>query len=157
MSGKDGRGSQVHRHHQQLQQRPDHPALNEEKLRAARKSDPDKVRDVFSKSMASGSSSNGLMQALKSPLDMYSKTQGTKGILVQKAGSTLAPSTLYKNTLQNKLDDIDTQIEKWQDKMADQVDRYTSKFTAAGKADLADELSELCPCQLLRLQRAKRR
>ena len=108
-------------------------SLNEEKLRAALETDPDKVRDVFSKSMASGSSSNGLMQALKSPLDMYSKTQGTKGILVQKAGSTLAPTTLYKNTLQNKLDDFDTQIEKWQDKMADQVDRYTSKFTALEK------------------------
>ncbi len=108
-------------------------SLNEEKLRAALETDPDKVRDVFSKSVASGSSTNGLMQALKSPLDMYSKTQGTKGILVQKAGSTLAPSTLYKNTLQNKLDDIDTQIEKWQDKMADQVDRYTSKFTALEK------------------------
>ena len=108
-------------------------SLNEEKLRAALETDPDKVRDVFSKSVASGSSSNGLMQALKSPLDMYSTTQGTKGILVQKAGSTLAPSTLYKNTLQNKLDDIDTQIEKWQDKMADQVDRYTSKFTALEK------------------------
>lgn len=106
---------------------------NEEKLRSALETDPDKVRDVFSKSVASGSSSNGLMQALKSPLDMYSKTQGTKGILVQKAGSTLAPSTLYKNTLQNKLDDIDTQIEKWQDKMADQVDRYTSKFAALEK------------------------
>lgn len=108
-------------------------SLNEEKLRSALETDPDKVRDVFSKSVASGSSSNGLMQALKSPLDMYSKVQGTKGILVQKAGSTLAPSTLYKNTLQNKLDDIDTQIEKWQDKMADQVDRYTSKFTALEK------------------------
>lgn len=108
-------------------------SLNEDKLRAALETDADKVRDVFSKSMDSGASSNGLMQALKSPLDMYSKVQGTKGILVQKAGSTLAPTTLYKNTLQNKLDDIDTQIEKWQDKMADQVDRYTSKFTALEK------------------------
>ena len=108
-------------------------SLNESKLRAALETDPDKVRDVFSKSVDSGSSTNGLMQALKSPLDMYSKVQGTKGILVQKAGSTLAPTTLYKNTLQNKLDDFDTQIEKWQDKMADQVDRYTSKFTALEK------------------------
>lgn len=108
-------------------------SLNENKLRAALETDPDKVRDVFSKSVDSGSSTNGLMQALKSPLDMYSKTRGTKGILVQKAGSTLAPTTLYKNTLQNKLDDFDTQIEKWQDKMADQVDRYTSKFTALEK------------------------
>ena len=108
-------------------------SLNEDKLRAALETDADKVRDVFSKSVDSGASSNGLMQALKGPLDMYSKVQGTKGILVQKAGSTLAPSTLYKNTLQNKLDDIDTQIEKWQDKMADQVDRYTSKFTALEK------------------------
>lgn len=108
-------------------------SLDESKLRSALETDPDKVRDVFSKSVASGSSTNGLMQALKNPLDMYGKTKGTKGILVQKAGSTLAPTTLYKNTLQNKLDDIDTQIEKWQDKMADQVDRYTSKFTALEK------------------------
>ncbi len=105
-------------------------SLNETALRSALDTDPDKVRDVFTKSKDSGSSTNGLMQSLKTPLDMYGQVSGTKGILVEKAGSPLAATTLYKNTLQTRMDEIDTQIEKWQDKMSDQIDRYTSKFSA---------------------------
>lgn len=103
--------------------------FNEEKFRAALNNDPDKVRDAFVNSTESGAKSNGLMQALKQPLDMYGKTTGGKGILVDKAGSVLAPSTLYTNTIQKELDRIDTEIEKWQDKMTNQVDYYTSQFT----------------------------
>ena len=69
------------------------------------------------------------MQALKEPLDMYGKTTGGKGILVEKAGSILAPSTMYNNTMQLELDDIDSQITKWQDKLSDKVDYYTNKFS----------------------------
>lgn len=103
--------------------------LNENKLRAALDSDPDKVSTIFTKSMESGSSTNGLMQALKTPLDMYGKITGTKGILVEKAGSSLAPTSLYQNVLQEQMDQISEQIEKWQDKLSDKVDYYTSKFT----------------------------
>ena len=71
-----------------------------------------------------------LMQALKTPLDLYGKTKGGKGILVEKAGSPLASSTLYSNTIQKQLDALDEQIQKWQDKMSDQIDRYTAKFSA---------------------------
>ena len=85
---------------------------------------------IFSKSTESGASSNGLMQALKTPLDLYGKTKGGKGILVEKAGSPLASSTLYSNTIQKQLDALDEQIQKWQDKMSDQIDRYTAKFSA---------------------------
>ena len=69
------------------------------------------------------------MQALKQPLDMYGKTSGGKGVLVEKAGSSLAPSTMYNNTIQKELDNIDSQIERWQDKMEDQIDHYTSQFS----------------------------
>lgn len=103
--------------------------FNEEKFRAALDSDPDKVRDAFTASTESGAKSNGLMQALKQPLDLYGKTTGGKGILVDKAGSALAPSTMYNNTIQKELNRIDEQIEKWQDKMTDQVDYYTSQFS----------------------------
>ena len=103
--------------------------LNENKLRAALDSDPDKVTSVFTKSKESGSSTNGLMQALKSPLDMYGKITGTKGILIEKAGSSLAPTSLYQNVLQEQMNQISKQIEKWQDKLSDKVDYYTSKFT----------------------------
>ena len=70
------------------------------------------------------------MHALKTPLDLYGKTKGGKGILVEKAGSPLASSTLYSNTIQKQLDALDEQIQKWQDKMSDQIDRYTAKFSA---------------------------
>lgn len=105
-------------------------SLNESKLRSALETDPDKVRDVFTKSKETGASSNGLMTALKSPLDMYAATTGaTKGILVEKAGSSLAPTSVYQNTIQKQLDELDKQIESWQDKLSDKVDYYTSKFT----------------------------
>ena len=103
--------------------------FNEDKFRAALDSDPEKVRDAFTASTESGAKSNGLMQALKQPLDQYGKTTGGKGILVEKAGSPLAASTMYNNTIQKELNRIDEQIEKWQDKMTDQVDYYTSQFS----------------------------
>nr|WP_325213236.1 flagellar filament capping protein FliD [uncultured Oscillibacter sp.] len=103
--------------------------FNEDKFRAALNNDPDKVRDAFTASTESGAKSNGLMQALKQPLDLYGKTEGGKGVLVEKAGSPLAPSTMYSNTIQKELNNIDSQIERWQEKMEDQIDHYTSQFS----------------------------
>ena len=103
--------------------------FNETEFRNALEKDPDKVRDAFVSSTETGAKSNGLMQSLKQPLDQYAKTTGGKGVLVNKAGSVLAPTTLYSNTIQKELDNIDTQIDKWQDKMNDQVDYYTSQFS----------------------------
>ncbi len=103
--------------------------FNEDKFRAALNNDPDKVRDAFTASVDSGAKSNGLMQALKQPLDVFGKTEGGKGVLVEKAGSPLAPSTMYNNTIQKELNNIDSQIERWQDKMEDQIDHYTSQFS----------------------------
>ena len=109
--------------------------FDEQTLRNTLNEDPDKVRDIFTKSAEDGSSTNGLMQALKTPLDLYGATtgtsavSGTKGVLVNKAGSLLAPSTLYTNTIQKQLNKIDEEIEKWQDKMSDQVDYYTTQFS----------------------------
>lgn len=103
--------------------------FDEEKFRAALEKDPDKVRDAFTANMDSGSSRNGLMAALKEPLDMYGKTTGGKGILVEKAGSVLAPSTMYSNDIQRELDEIDSQITTWQDKLSSKVDFYTNQFS----------------------------
>lgn len=103
--------------------------FNETKFRDALSNDPDKVRDAFTASVESGAKSNGLMQALKQPLDIFGKTEGGKGVLVEKAGSPLAPSTMYNNTIQKELNNIDSQIERWQSKMEDQIDHYTSQFS----------------------------
>jgi flagellar hook-associated protein 2 len=102
---------------------------DENALRNALETDPDSVRDAFTASTSSGSSKNGIMQSLKTTLDQYAKVSGTKGLLVTKAGTPLSPTSTYSNTLLTKLNDIDDQIEKWQDKMSDKVDYYTTKFT----------------------------
>ena len=109
-------------------------ALDESALRTALTENPDKVRELFTKSKSNGSSSDGLMQGIKTVLDRYAATTGAvKGILIQKAGSALAPTSIYQNTIQTQLNNLDTQIEKWQDKISDQIDYYTTKFTALEK------------------------
>jgi len=105
-------------------------ALDETALRNALESDPDKVKNAFVKTKESGSASDGLMQNILSTLDTYAKTTGEpKGVLIVKAGSTKAPTSLNSNSLKSQIDNIDKQIQRWQDKMADQIDRYTTKFT----------------------------
>lgn len=105
-------------------------SLNESKLRDTLASDPNKVQTVFTRSKGNGAATDGLMQALKAPLDTYAKTTGaTKGLLIEKAGSVLAPTSIYQNTIQRQMDALDDQISSWQDKLSDKVDYYTSKFT----------------------------
>ena len=105
-------------------------SLDEDKLRAALESDPDKVRNAFTKTKESGSSSDGLMQTMQNTLNAYVKTTGEpKGTLIVKAGSVKAPNSLNSNSLKTQMDSIDSQIDRWTDKMADQIDRYTTQFS----------------------------
>ena len=46
---------------------------------------------------------------------------------------TSSSLSLLKNTLQSNMSTIDAQITKWETKMSDQIDRYTSKFTQLEK------------------------
>ena len=105
-------------------------SLDEDKLRSALESDPDKVKNAFTKTREGGSSSDGLMQTLQNSLNTYVKTTGEpKGVLITRAGSVKAPTSLNNNSLQTKINSIDTQIERWQTKMSNQIDRYTTKFS----------------------------
>lgn len=102
--------------------------LDENKLRTALENEPDKVRDAFTKSKEGGAASDGLMQSLLNPLETYGKTTGDYGILVNRAGSIRAPGSIYQNSLQTQLNNYDKQIQRWETKMSDQIDRYTTKF-----------------------------
>ena len=105
-------------------------SLDEDKLRATLESDPDKVKDVFTKTASSGSSGDGLMQTLQNTLNTYVKTTGEpKGVLITKAGSVKAPTSLNNNSLNTQMSNIDREIERWQNKMASQIDRYTTQFS----------------------------
>ena len=104
--------------------------LDESKLREMLESDPDAVADIFTSASSSGEESNGIMQGLKVQLDRYAGITGAnKGILVQQAGTPLSSLTLMNNNWQNQIDGIYTDIEKWQDKLSAQVDKYTSMFS----------------------------
>ena len=105
-------------------------SLDEDKLRAALDSDPDKVKDAFAKTQEGGSATNGLMQSMQNALNTYVKTTGEpKGVLIARAGSIKSPASLNSNSLQSQMDNIDKEIDRWQDKIASQIDRYTTKFS----------------------------
>lgn len=103
--------------------------LDEDKLRAALESNPDGVKDAFTKTVENGASTDGIMKNLQTAVDRYAKVTGSKGILVKRAGSVKAPATLNDNTLQDKLDDYEEQIEKWNTQLSNQIDYYSSQFT----------------------------
>lgn len=104
--------------------------LDETALREALETNPDGVKDAFTKSKENGASSDGLMTAIQKVTDRYAATTGaTKGILIEKAGSKYSPTAALDNALLDQMNEIDDQIETWQSKMSDKVDYYTNKFT----------------------------
>ena len=69
------------------------------------------------------------MVSMKSVMDKYGSTTGaTKGILIERAGSIYAPTSVMSNSLQ--IDQIDDYIERLQDKLETETDRYISQFTS---------------------------
>ena len=105
-------------------------SLDEDKLRSTLNGNPEKVKDAFTKTTNSGSSTDGLMQTLQNTLNTYVKTTGEpKGVLITKAGSVKSPTSLNNNSLSTQISSIDKQIERWQNKMASQIDRYTTQFS----------------------------
>lgn len=105
-------------------------SVDETKLTEALESDLDGVRNAFTSSKDTGSSSDGVMVALQDVIDRYASTTGaTKGILIERAGSKYSPTASLKNTMLSKMQDIEEQISRWQEKMNNQVDYYTSRFT----------------------------
>lgn len=104
-------------------------SLDENKLRDILKTNPDTVRDAFTKVSGEGGNTNGLMENLKTTLDMYSSVEGTKGILINKAGSKYSVTSLLQNSIKSQVDAFETQIGRWQDKLSSKVDYYTRQFT----------------------------
>ena len=70
------------------------------------------------------------MQTMQNTLNAYVRTTGEpKGVLIARAGSVKAPTSLNSNSLKTQIDNIDNQISRWENKMSDQIDRYTKQFT----------------------------
>ena len=108
--------------------------LDEDKLRAAVETDLGKVKDVLTREPVDEKDTGGLMYGLQTTLDKYARTTGDKkGILIELAGSEKAPASISNNTYKGKMDRLQEQIDRWQNKLADKVDYYTRQFTALEK------------------------
>lgn len=109
--------------------------FDETKFRAALESDPEKVRDLFTRKASEDENGNtiqaGLMENMSNVMKTYAGTTGaTKGILVERAGSVHAPTSVLQNSLQKQLDEIDDLIERLQEQLKTEQDRYISQFTS---------------------------
>ena len=70
------------------------------------------------------------MARLTEITEKYASTTGaTKGILIEKAGSVYAPTSILKNSLQKSMDSQDTIIERLTAQLKTETDRYIKQFT----------------------------
>lgn len=98
-------------------------SFDETKFRAAVEQDPDAVREAFTKS-------DGIATNMKNVMNKYVNTLGaTKGILIEKAGSTKAPTSVLNNSLQTEIDDVDKILENLKTRLKSEQDRYINQFT----------------------------
>lgn len=109
--------------------------FNETKFKAALEKDPDAVYRAFTAEEEKDKDGTivqeaGLMTKMKTVMDRYSSMTGVpKGILVERAGSVYAPTTVLQNSMQKQMDDIDDNIDSLGDKLKTEQDRYISQFT----------------------------
>ncbi len=108
--------------------------FDEAKFKSALEKDPEKVKELFTRKSSVNEDgtivSGGFMSNIETAMKQYVGTIGaTKGILVERAGSSHAPTTVLKNTLQKEIEEIDKRIEKLLDRLEMEEDRYISQFT----------------------------
>lgn len=113
--------------------------FDESKFKAALETNPDIISDLFTRTGETTVDENGntvtknvgIMNQVKTVFDKYASTTGaTKGIFVQKAGATESPLSLLDNYILDQMNDIDEEIEKLQDKLEMETERYYKQFTS---------------------------
>lgn len=110
--------------------------IDEQKLKQALTDNPDKVREAFTREAQKDENGNvtgrqGIAYNLSNVMDKYVKTIGaTKGILIEKAGSSKAPTSITKNVFLNQMKSIDEKIANLERRMKVEQDRYIKQFTS---------------------------
>lgn len=105
--------------------------FDETKFKAAIEANPEDLKDLFIKKEDTVSGeAGGVMEHIKEMMDKYASTSGaTKGILIERAGSKYAPTSILSNSLQKSEDSIDNYIDRLKDKLKTETDRYIKQFT----------------------------
>ncbi|MDO4710928.1 MAG: flagellar filament capping protein FliD [Peptostreptococcaceae bacterium] len=102
--------------------------IDEEKLKEAIGSDPEKVRDFFAKAPENGKP--GVMHKMKATLDKYAKASGSdRGILVNRAGTTFSPLSMSDNSYSKQMSTIDKMIAQLEGRLKVEETRYYKQFT----------------------------
>lgn len=106
--------------------------FDEAKFRAGLETSGEKIQELFTrKADTAVGDKGGLASRLTSVTDQYASTTGAiKGSLIEKAGSTYAPTSILSNTLKKSMDDVDKIIERLQAQLQTETDRYVKQFTS---------------------------
>jgi len=105
--------------------------LDETKFRAALETKSADLQKLFTRSAdATTGDKGGVMARLSEITEKYAGTTGaTKGILIEKAGSVYAPTSILRNSLQKSMDSLDTVIDRLNKQLKTETDRYIKQFT----------------------------
>lgn len=105
--------------------------LDETKFRAALASNSSDLQKLFTRQADSTTDDKGgVMARLSEITEKYASTTGaTKGILIERAGSVYAPTSILKNSLQTAMDSLDDVIERLNTQLQTETDRYVKQFT----------------------------
>ena len=105
--------------------------LDETKFRASLESNSADLQKLFTRAADSSTGDKGGVMARMSEItEKYASTTGaTKGILIEKAGSVYAPTSILKNSLQKSMDSQDTVIDRLNKQLKTETDRYIKQFT----------------------------
>lgn len=113
--------------------------FDEAKFKAALEANPETIADLFTRTEETTVDSEGntvktnagIMNQIKTVFDKYAATTGSvKGIFVQMAGATESPLSMLDNYILDQMDDIDEEIERLQDKLETETERYYSQFAS---------------------------
>ena len=105
--------------------------LDETKFRASLESNSSDLQKLFTRTAdETKGDKGGVMARLTQITDKYASTSGaTKGVLIEKAGSIYAPTSILKNSLQKSMDSLDTLIDRLNKQLKTETDRYVKQFT----------------------------
>ncbi len=105
--------------------------LDETKFRAALETNSADLQKLFTKKEDPlTGDKGGVMARLTKITDKYAGTTGaTKGILIERAGSVYAPTSILQNSLQKSMDSLDTLIDRLNKQLKTETDRYVKQFT----------------------------